>query len=259
MFIDSHAHLSMLIREKEIPSDQIIDELHEKNVSTVFNISGNKDELEHGLGLKNEFGSNKIRLFQAAGVHPHEAEKATDDYTWIIKNRSEIVAIGEVGLDFHYNFSPEKDQEKVFRSMIELSIELEKPLIIHGRSAEEHALKIIERYGSDVKNVLFHCYTGDRKTALRIIEKGWFISFSGILTFKKSTDFHDILKEIGTDQILFETDSPFLAPVPFRGKVNTPGKVFHVYEFASRLLEKNIDEIERKIADNIKEFFGVQL
>ena len=105
----------------------------------------------------------------------------------------------------------------------------------------------------------FHCYTGDRKTALRIIKKGWFISFSGILTFKKSTDFHELLKEVGTDQILFETDSPFLAPVPFRGKVNTPGKVFHVYEFASQLLKIDVNDLKNKVFENIEDFFKVKL
>ena len=126
-----------------------------KNVKTVFNISGNNEELEYGFSLNNEFNSEGIKLFQVAGVHPHEAQKATDDYTWIRKNRAEIVAVGEVGLDFYYDFSPEKDQKKVFRNMIELSIELKKPLIIHGRNAEEHALEIIEQYGKEVKNVLF--------------------------------------------------------------------------------------------------------
>ena len=258
MFIDSHAHLSMLINERDVPSDFIITELKEKMVLSILNISGNDKELQHALSLRKHFESNGIKLFHAAGVHPHEAEKASEDYTWIRKNPSEILAIGEVGLDFHYNFSPEKEQEKVFRSMIELSIELQKPLIIHGRSAEKRAVDIIKEYGNDLKNVLFHCYTGDMKTALEIVETGWLISFSGILTFKKSTDFHEILKSIGTSKVLFETDSPFLAPVPFRGKVNTPAKVFHVYDFASKLLGIDINELAKTVSNNFNKFFGVK-
>jgi len=257
MFIDSHAHQSMLIQERNISSDQIIKELKEKSVLTVLNISGNDKELDHALSLNEIFKSNGIKLFHAAGVHPHEAEKASEDYTWIRNSSSKILAIGEVGLDFYYDFSPEKNQEKVFRSMIELSIELEKPLIIHGRSAEKRAVNIIKEYGNDLK-VLFHCYTGDMKTALEIVETGWLISFSGILTFKKSTDFHEILKTIGISKVLFETDSPFLAPVPFRGKVNTPAKVFHVYDFASKLFEIDINEIAKTVSNNFNDFFGVK-
>jgi len=247
----------MLIKERDISPDLIITELKEKSVLTVLNMSGNDKELQHALTLNESFESNGIKLFHAAGIHPHEAEKASDDYTWIRNSSSKILAIGEVGLDFHYDFSPEKDQEKVFRSMIELSIELEKPIIIHGRSAEKRAVDIIKEYGNDL-NVLFHCYTGDMETALEIIETGWLISFSGILTFKKSTDFHEILKTIGISKILFETDSPFLAPVPFRGKVNTPAKVFHVYDFASKLLEIDINDLAKTVSDNFDKFFGVK-
>lgn len=257
MFIDSHAHLSMLIHKRDIRSDLIITELKEKSVLSVLNISGNNEELQHALSLNKSFDSAQIKLFHAAGIHPHEAEKSSEDYTWIRKNSSEIVAIGEVGLDFHYNFSPAKEQEKILRNMIDLSIELKKPLIVHGRSAEKRAVDIIREYRNDLK-VLFHCYTGDMKTALEIVEKGWLISFSGILTFKKSTDSHKILKAIGISKILFETDSPFLAPVPFRGKVNTPAKVFHVYDFASKLLGIDIDELAKAVSENFNDFFGLK-
>jgi len=259
MFIDSHAHLSMLIKEKNVSIDDILDELKEKSVKTVLNISGDSEELEHALGLNNIFKDNGIALFHAAGIHPHEAQNAPENYDWIRRYSSNIIAIGEVGLDFHYNFSPEKEQENVFRNMIELSIELGKPLIIHGRSAENRAVEIIEEYKDKAKNVLFHCYTGNIKTAREIIKRNWLISFSGILTFKKSTEFHAILKEIGIKKVFFETDSPFLAPVPFRGKINTPGKVFHIYDFVSKLLEIDIDKVAKTVACNFNDFFSIEL
>jgi len=257
MFIDSHAHLSMLLKEKNVPIEDILAELKQNNVKTVLNISGNSEEFEHALSLRDIFKENDIDLFHAAGIHPHEAQDASKDYLWIRKNASKIIAIGEVGLDFHYNFSPEKEQEDVFRNMIKLSIELKKPLIVHGRNAEDRALEIFEEYGDKIENVLFHCYTGSMKTAQKIIEKSWLISFSGILTFKRSTEFHDILKEIGIKKVFFETDSPFLAPVPFRGRVNTPGKVFHVYDFASRLLEIEKDTVAKIVANNFNNFFNI--
>ena len=256
MFIDSHAHLSMLINERKIHKDQIIQELNKNNVNTVLNISGNSRELSDAFELEEEFSLSGIKILHAAGVHPHEARK---DYSWIRENASKIVAIGEVGLDFYYDFSPRKDQEKVFRNMILLSIELNKPLIIHGRDAEERVVSILDEQEKEMKKVLFHCYTGKHDTALKIIGKNWLISFSGILTFKKSIEFHNILKDIGLNKVMFETDSPFLAPVPFRGKVNTPGKVYHVYEFASELLDINIGEIEQQVAGNFKDLFEVNL
>lgn len=257
MFIDSHAHLSMLINERDVSKNQIIKELLANQVETVLNISGESGEIDHALKIEQDFTDKNIRFFHAAGVHPHEAQNASDDYTWIRENSQKIVAVGEVGLDFHYDFSPRKDQEKVFRNMIELSIELQKPLIVHGRSAEDKAFQIIKEHGNKMGKVLFHCYTGDFKTAQKIVNEGWFISFSGILTFKKSTSFHEILRTIGIDKVLFETDSPFLAPVPFRGKVNTPAKVMHVYEFAADLLGIGLNEVIANVENNFKNLFGV--
>lgn len=259
MFVDSHAHISMLIKERNVPEDQIINELKQNNVISVLNISGERSEINHALKIADEFEKNGISFFHAAGVHPHEAENASSDHSWIRENSGKLLAVGEVGLDFHYDFSPRKDQEKVFRNMIELSIELGKPLIIHGRSAEERVFSIIKEYGNKIGKVLFHCYTGNLVTAEKIVSQGWYISFSGILTFKKSTEFHEILRNIGIEKVLFETDSPFLAPVPFRGKVNTPAKVIHVYEFAADLLGMKINDISKTVESNFKDLFGVEV
>lgn len=260
MFIDSHAHLSLLIKGKEIQLIDIINEMNENNVKAILNVCGEKDELEFSESVKNEFIKNNISFFSAAGVHPHEAEKFESFSTdWISQKRDEIIAIGEIGLDFHYNFSPQNIQRNMLRKMIELSLELQKPLIIHGRSGEEEIIETLLKYGFKGKKVLFHCYTGSLETVKKIFENGWYISFSGILTFKNSTDILEILKNSDLNKIFFETDSPFLSPAPFRGKINTPAKVKYVYEFASKSLNIELPELCDQVKRNFENFFSLSL
>ena len=143
--------------------------------------------------------------------------------------------------------------------MIEQTIELEKPILIHGRCGEALIFDMLNEYGFDKRKVLFHCYTGDLETAGKILKKGWNISFSGILTFKKSADVLEIFNHTSINNMFFETDSPFLAPVPFRGKPNTPGKVRHVYNFAADLLNMKQDDLAVQIRKNFNEFFNLNI
>lgn len=250
----------MTIREKGIPLSTIVDELIKNNVSTVVDICGTVDEFEFSVSLEESFISNGIKLFHAAGIHPHESAQFIDsDISWIAKNSDSIIAIGEVGLDFHYDFSPRDIQEKMLRKMIELSIETDKPLIIHGRNAEDVILEILKEYGLNNKNVLFHCYTGSVLTAQRIFKNGYFISFSGILTFKKNSGVSEVFDHSEMNRIFFETDSPFLAPHPFRGSVNTPGKVKYVYETAAGILNEDISSFSLKIRNNFNKFFNLEI
>ena len=260
MFIDSHAHLAMTIREKGVPVSDIIDEMIKNNVSAVVDICGTVDEFEFSLSLEALFRSSGIKLFHAAGIHPHESAQFIDsDISWIAGNSDSIIAIGEVGLDFHYDFSPRDIQEKTLRKMIGISIETQKPLIIHGRNAEDRIMDIIEEYDMNTINVLFHCYTGSLMTAQRMLKKGYFISFSGILTFKKNSGVSEVFDSSDKNRLFFETDSPFLSPVPFRGVVNTPGKVKYVYEKAAITLNEEIVPFSAKIKDNFNIFFNVTI
>ncbi len=256
-FIDSHFHLFSLINEKNITAVEIENELIENNVLNVVNIISSENEMNQ---LQTITLNENINYMQIAGIHPHEADTAISEnisLDWIKENRDNILAIGECGLDYYYDFSSKENQITLFKKMVELAIEMKKPLVIHGREAEEEIIEIIESYNEPLLKILFHCYTGSLETALKIIKKGWYISFSGILTFKKSEELKKILTSIPINQILFETDSPYLAPIPFRGKTNTPGKVKYVYNSASNLLEIDIDELQNIIINNFKEFFLV--
>jgi len=260
MYIDSHAHIFMTVTERNIPLEDIISELHENQVDTVLDICGSEQDLDFHKKVKEEFRKNGINFYAAAGIHPQESSNYIDsDISWIEKNRENVIAIGEVGLDFFYDFSPKEIQLKMLRTMIELSIELKKPILIHGRCGEALIYDMLNEYGFDDKKVLFHCYTGDLETAQKIIEKGWLLSFSGILTFKKSADVLNIFNHTKVSSMFFETDSPFLAPVPFRGKPNTPGKVKYVYDFASNVLNMKQDVLADEIRKNFNNFFNLNI
>lgn len=248
----------MTVTERNIPLEEIILELHENNVDTVVDICGTERELMFHEEVRETFQNNNINFYAAAGIHPQESEKyINEDNSWISKNSEKIIGIGEVGLDYFYDFSPKDIQLKMLRSMIELSIELQKPLLIHGRNGEAQIVDMLDEYGFDNRKVLFHCYTGPLDVAQKILSKNWLISFSGILTFKKSQEVVDIFNHTNINNMFFETDSPFLAPVPFRGKPNTPGKVKYVYDFAANLLNMKQDELGEHIRKNFNNFFGL--
>lgn len=258
MYIDSHAHISMIIKERGLSINSVIEEMVNNNVNCVLDISGTEEEFEYTYSLKELFNNAGIKTVFAIGVHPHESAQFIDkDISWIRKNSDKIVAIGEVGLDYHYDFSPRNIQEKMFRKMIEISIETEKPLIIHARNAEDYIIEILNEYDLSKKNILFHCYTGTVETAKKIMGKGWFISFSGILTFKKNSGVSDVFLISDKEKIFFETDSPFLSPHPFRGQVNAPGKVKYVYEYASKILNNDLEAFSKKIKDNFDHFLTI--
>ena len=260
MYIDSHAHIFMTVTERNISLDEIISELHENQVDTVLDICGSEQDLEYHKKVNELFLKNNINFYAAAGIHPQESSNFIDsDISWIRKNSENIIAIGEVGLDFFYDFSPKEIQLKMLRKMIELSIELKKPILIHGRCGESQIYDMLNEYGFDDKKVLFHCYTGDLETAEKILKKQWMLSFSGILTFKKSEDVMNIFNHTKVNNMFFETDSPFLAPVPFRGKPNTPGKVKYVYDFAANVLNMKHDALAYEIRKNFNNFFNLNI
>lgn len=258
MFIDTHSHINMISTEKDIPVENIIDELKQYDVDTVVDICGSKEDFIFHKSVEKLFSDNKIDFYASAGIHPHEADRYVDtDISWIKNISKEIFAVGEIGLDFFYDFSSVKNQEIMLRTMVEQSIELNLPLLIHGRCGEEQILKTLEDYNLKNGRVLFHCYTGPLDIAERILANHWLISFSGILTFKKSEDVRKILMMTPRDQIFFETDSPFLAPVPFRGSVNTPAKVRFVYEYAANLLDIDVNILAEQVRKNFINFFNL--
>lgn len=250
----------MLVNERGVKVSEIIDEMKNNGVISIVNVCGNEQELNFSKTVSAEFKNAGINFFSVAGYHPHEAEKyISSDAGWIVSESSLIIAVGEVGLDFHYDFSPRETQRKMLRKMIEVSLEVSKPLIMHGRNGEDEIIETLLEYGLKDKKVLFHCYTGTQESAEKIFRNGWHIAFSGIVTFKRSGELAEILKNGDREKIFFETDSPFLSPVPFRGRINTPAKVRYVYEFASEILQIDSECLQKSVKRNFENFFGVNL
>jgi len=200
-------------------------------------------------------------VWATVGVHPHDAklwDDAMDDEVQALATRDKVVALGEMGLDFHYDNSPRDVQRTVLRRQLALARELDFPVVIHDRESADETLEILlaER-AFEGKGVLFHCYSGDVATMRRIVDAGGYISIPGIVTFKKADTMRAVAKETPPDRLLVETDSPFLTPIPFRGKRNEPAYVVHTVAAIAAERGETPDAIARLTWDNASRFFGV--
>ena len=200
-------------------------------------------------------------VWATVGVHPHDAklwDDAMDEQIQGFATRDKVKALGEMGLDFHYDNSPRDVQRTVFRRQIALARELELPIVIHDRESADETLEILlaER-AFEGRGVLFHCYSGDVATMRRIVAAGGYVSIPGIVTFKKADTMRAVAKETPEDRLLVETDSPFLAPIPFRGKRNEPAYVVHTVGAIAAERGETPDAIARLTWDNASRFFGV--
>ncbi len=198
-------------------------------------------------------------IYAAAGIHPHEASNATDaDFDTIASFLSDdkCVALGEIGLDYHYDFSPRDVQKTVFERQLCMASELSMPVIIHDREAHADCVDAVLRH-RDVKGV-FHSFSGSAETAAVLQKAGWYISFSGSLTFKNANNLIRAAEVVANDRLLVETDSPYLTPVPHRGKRNDSGYVEHIIQKLAEIRGESYEFIETLTRENAKRFFGIR-
>jgi len=167
------------------------------------------------------------------------------------------VAVGETGLDYYYDFSPREIQKESLQKHIELSIETNLPIVIHVRDCEDDVKEMLKENSCKQLQGVIHCFTEDYQSALLYIELGFYISFSGILTYKRSKDLRDVARKLPLERILVETDSPYLAPVPYRGKKNQPAYVKYVAETLAEVTDKSFEQVSEITTNNCKELFGI--
>ena len=195
----------------------------------------------------------------SAGVHPHEARLA-DDKTYDelrgLAREGRIVAIGEIGLDFHYDHSPREVQREVFRRQVRLAREVGRPVIVHTREADAETAAILEEEGARETGGVIHCFTGGQELAQRALALGFYISFSGIVAFPRSEGIQEVARTVPEDRLLIETDAPFLAPPPHRGKRNEPAFVVEVARRVAALRGVSPEEIGRLSVANFRRFLG---
>ena len=209
--------------------------------------------------IKEIIQKDKI-IYGTYGIHPHEAGNDIIDKNDIIKNINEnkkIIGIGETGLDFFYNHSDKKIQIESFKAHIEASIILKKPIIVHSRNAENETFEILNSYKSKNLKILMHCFTGSYEFSKKLLSLGAFFSASGIITFKNSIDLQNTFKTIPLNKLLIETDSPFLAPIPMRGKKNEPSFIRHTLEKLSIIKEKSPEEMSILTSNNFNLLFNL--
>ncbi len=215
------------------------------------------------IRITTEITKTYKNIYASGGVHPHKAKDFTAESLTKIESLAEdkiIHAVGEIGLDFHYNFSPAALQVLVFRQQLSLAQKLDLPVIIHSREASQGIIDCIEGETYNRGGVL-HCFTGDWDFAQKMLDKNFFISFSGIVTFPKAFKLRDVVKKMPVDRLLIETDSPFLAPVPFRGKIkrNEPKFVKEIAQFIAEIKNISWSDFSDQTTLNFTSFFGIEI
>jgi TatD DNase family protein len=251
--VDSHAHLDS--KEFDSDCDVVVKRAFERGIEYIVTIGDLSDELsmEKTLNLSEKYE----KIFFAVGLHPHQANKFNKEIEEKIVRFAEykkMIAVGEIGLDFYYNFSSSEEQIKAFEHQIEIAKNLNLPIIIHSRNAGEKIYEIIKKKKFSQGGVL-HCYTENEEIAKKMIELNFLISVSGIVTFPKAENLRKVIRNLPMEKLLVETDCPYLAPVPYRGKRNEP--VF-VIEIAKKLAEiKNIPvkELSKITTNNFRRLF----
>jgi TatD DNase family protein len=237
-WIDMHAHLDRL----EHSPEEALKLAESQNVQKTITIGTEPNDLALVLSIAEKFYP---RAFCTLGVHPHEGVLYTDEAEKFIREnaaRKEVVAVGEIGLDYYYEHSPREPQQEAFRRQLQLASELNLPVEIHTRDAEPDTVEILKEYKGKVTG-LIHCFTGTQWLAEKALDLGFNISISGVVTFKNADDLRKTVQYIPLDRLHVETDAPFLAPVPHRGKKNTPAYVVHTAEVVSQLKNVSLEKL----------------
>lgn len=254
MYFDTHAHLD----DKQFSQDQdkVILRAKEAGLQYIVNVGYNVPSAKRTLELISKYDF----IYGAVGMHPHDAKDLDGESLQVLKKialEPKIVAIGEIGLDYYWNHSPHDVQQRVFRRMIDFARELKKPIIIHDRDAHEDVFRIIKEEGASEVGGIFHCYSGSWPMAKEAVELGFYISIAGPVTFHNAKKTIEVVKEIPLDKLLIETDSPYLAPVPYRGKRNESAYVVKVAEMIAEIKGVPLLEVAKTTLENGKKVFGI--
>ena len=249
MIIDTHAHLDMLDDPK-----RAIEEALEANVKKIIIPSVEPETFSKVIDLANTYEN----VYAQIGVHPSDAQKFNDDVAKemmeLAKNKK-VVAVGEIGLDYYWDKTFVDVQKKVFKTQIEIANILNLPVVVHDREAHSDTYEILEQMGA--KKVLMHCFSGSVEFAKRCIDKGYYIALGGVVTFKNAKKVRQVAKEIPLDYIMLETDTPYLAPHPYRGQQNEPKYIVFSAKEIATLKDTALSEVESITTKNAQEFFNI--
>ena len=253
--IDSHCHLADTQFDADL--DAVLDRAGKAGVTHMITIADTIPEAEKCLQIAKKYE----QVFCTVGVHPHEAKAwhkgDGDRLRTMVASSKKVKAIGEIGLDYHYDHSPRSDQRAVFLEQLSLAHELSMPVVVHCREAVADIRTIVEEV--EPLQLVIHCCTEKWDDVSWAVERGYYLSFTGIATYPKSTDIHHTIKQCPLRQLMIETDSPYLAPIPHRGKRNEPAFVAEVLKCVAKIKGADVEEVDRVTTKNTVEFFGLRL
>ncbi len=253
MIFDTHAHMDDRAFDQD--RDSLLSRLPEEGIALLMNPGCSLASSQAAVSLSNQYSY----IYAAVGSHPDAADEVNDgvleQYRALCRDNPKVKAIGEIGLDYHYEDIPRDIQKRSFRAQMGLARELDLPVIVHEREAHEDGMKIVEEFPS-VTGV-FHCYSGSLEMAKWLIERGWYIGFGGVLTFKNARKALEVSGNIPLERIVLETDCPYMAPEPFRGRRNDPGKLYRVAEKLAQLRGMTVEEVQAITLENGKALYRI--
>ena len=254
MLFDTHAHVNDPAFDAD--RDALLQSLPEQGVQYLMNVGCCLESSRDCVALAQKYPY----IYASVGSHPDSADEVNDavleEYRKLCKLNTKVKAIGEIGLDYYYEDIPRDVQKKAFTMQMELARELKMPVIVHERDAHEDGFSIVRQF-PDVTGV-FHCYSGSAEMARQLVKLGWYIGFTGVLTFKNARKAIETAQTVPLDCIVIETDCPFMAPEPFRGKRNDPGKVFRMAEKLAELRGISVEEAQCITLENGKRLYRIE-
>lgn len=250
--IDTHSHINFEDYKNDF--NGFIKELNENEIKNVIIPGVEPSTFNEIISLCDEYDM----LFGAIGVHPSEAKTYNDNTEkeiYNLCNHKKIIAIGEIGLDYYWETETKELQKEVFRKQLQIAQNLQIPVLIHDREAHKDTFEILNEF--KLKNVIFHCFSGSPDFAQKCIEKNYYIAIGGVVTFKNAKDLKEVAKITPLDKLLLETDAPYLAPVPFRGKLNSPAYLKYIAQEIANLKNIEFDEVKKQTTLNAKRIFNI--
>jgi len=249
MLIDSHAHLDMYKTGSD--RDGVIERARDAGLSAIVTVGIDLDSSTESVKI----AENHDDVYTVIGTHPHDAKEVDDAVLYGLRELSKnkkVVGIGETGLDFYRNLSPQATQMKVFSDFLHLSGEVKLPVVIHDRDAHDAVLDYLKAYRQSYVPGIIHCFSGDWEYAKVCMDLGFYISIAGPVTFPKAKTLHEVVKKLPADRILVETDCPFLTPEPYRGKRNEPAYVVHTANAVAKLRGEEMETVGMQVSDNTR-------
>lgn len=251
--IDTHCHLTFEPLAEDVPG--VVARSRAAGVTSWITVGTHLEDSRRAIELAGRYEN----MYATVGIHPHDAHSADPHALEELKRlgrREKVVAIGETGLDFHYNFSKQPDQQRVFAAHLEIAGELDLPVVIHSRNAFDETLEILDRSGKGLKGVVFHCFSGSAEQARLVLDRGYLVSFTGVVTFKNAEMTREAAKTVPLDRLMIETDCPYMSPEPVRSrKPNEPALMVHTAACLAQLKDVSVEDLAQASTRTAIDFF----